>query len=480
MPADEVEDFISDFLTELHGDNAAAFVGAGLSKAAGYVDWGGLLQKPAKAIGLNSALETDLVGLAQFYVNANGSNRGQLNQLLIDRFSDLVAPSENHRILARLPIRTFWTTNYDKLIESALEANGKRIDVKYSVDQLATTQRGRDALLYKMHGDIDHPAQAILIRDDYEKYHLSHAPFVTALSGDLVSKTFVFLGFSFTDPNLEYVFSRVRIDFAQDQRQHFCITKRRTKNARETEEDFIYARTRQSLVAGDLMRFNVKTVFINEFAELTEILGAIERRYRAKTVFIAGSAAEYGPWGADISLDFLTRLSAELIGKEMRIATGFGYGVGGAIVTGAVQAIYSTPFKSVDQQLVMRPFPISISDPARQRATFERYREELLSQAGIALFLFGNKTDPAGHNVPADGLKKEFEMARQRGLFVVPVGASGFVAKELWNTVMADFESYFPGKAQLRPHMEALGKEVASPIELLSPLLSLIEELSKG
>jgi len=44
--------------------------------------------------------------------------------------------------------------------------------------------------------------ETVLTRDDYEQYHLeqSRGPFVTALSGDLVEKTFLFLGFSFTDP----------------------------------------------------------------------------------------------------------------------------------------------------------------------------------------------------------------------------------------------------------------------------------------
>ena len=36
---------------------------------------------------------------------------------IIEKFSDLHGPTENHKILARLPIGVFWTTNYDTLIE---------------------------------------------------------------------------------------------------------------------------------------------------------------------------------------------------------------------------------------------------------------------------------------------------------------------------------------------------------------------------
>jgi NAD-dependent SIR2 family protein deacetylase len=120
------EAFLEKYLAELRNDNAAVFVGAGLSKSAGFVDWIGLLEPVARQLGLDSKKESDLVGVAQFHVNANGSNRSALNQLLIDNFSDLPQPTENHNILARLPIRIFWTTNYDRLVETSLIASGIR------------------------------------------------------------------------------------------------------------------------------------------------------------------------------------------------------------------------------------------------------------------------------------------------------------------------------------------------------------------
>jgi hypothetical protein len=48
-----------------------------------------------------------------------------------------------------------------------------------------------------MHGDIDRPDEAVVTKDDYEKYSRDREPFITALAGDLVKKTFLFLGFSF-------------------------------------------------------------------------------------------------------------------------------------------------------------------------------------------------------------------------------------------------------------------------------------------
>lgn len=205
-----MDQFVETFVKELEEENVAVFAGAGLSVAAGYVDWRTLLQPIAKELELDIDQEHDLISIAQYHLNEK-QNRSGLNRALIDQLSPGHAPTENHRILARLPIRTFWTTNYDKLLEESLKTAGKIADVKYTIDHLKLTKRRRDAIVYKMHGDIDHPDIAVLTKDDYEQYQVTRGQYVTALSGDLVAKMFLFLGFSFTDPNLDYILSRVRI-----------------------------------------------------------------------------------------------------------------------------------------------------------------------------------------------------------------------------------------------------------------------------
>lgn len=473
------EEFIGKFLTELREDNAAVFIGAGLSKAAGFVDWRGLLAPIAGPLGLDVQKENDLVGLAQFHLNASAGNRNQLNQLLIEQFTDLPEPTENHRLLARLPIRSYWTTNYDRLIEQALKDNGKRVDAKYTVEQLALTVRGRDAVVYKMHGDIEHADKAVLTKDDYERYAATHAPFITALTGDLVERTFLFLGFSFTDPNLDYVLARIRSRFEKNQRQHFCIVKTRSKLPDESEADFNYARTRQDLVAQDLLRFNIKTIAVDEFGGITELLRTVVNRFRQRTVFISGSAADYSPWGQQETDNFLVRLAAALIDRDCRITSGFGLGIGSAVVTGAVGQIYSSHQRSIDSHLLLRPFPAGIQDQAERERVFDRYRDELIAQAGIAIFLMGNKQQ-SGSVVPADGMRVEFDLARKAGLHCLPIGASGSISADFWNEMMADLKTEFPGRNDsFYALYEQLGQDVDNPLELIDPILQIIDILRK-
>ena len=475
----DADDFIAKFLTELREDNAAVFIGAGLSKSAGYVDWRGLLKPIAAPLGLDADVETDLVGLAQFHLNANSGNRHQLNQLLVEQFSDLPAPTENHQILARLPIRTYWTTNYDRLIEKALEAGGKRVDAKYTNNQLALTRRGRDAVVYKMHGDIEQPDNAVLTKDDYERYAVTHGPFITALMGDMVERTFLFLGFSFTDPNLDYVLSRIRARFDKNQRQHFCITKTRSQMHGESDADFAYAKTRQALVTQDLLRFNIKTIEVEEYGHITDLLRRIENQFRRRTIFVSGSAADFGAWGRDATEEFLVRLAAVLIDRDCRLTSGVGLGIGSAVVTGAVQQIYSADKRSIDDQLLLRPFPSGIQDNAEREATYGRYRDELIAQAGIAIFVMGNKTE-GGNVVSANGMRAEFELAKKKGLHLLPIGASGSMAEELWREVMADVKAYFPGRDDaFYACVEALGQTTTDPLQLIEPILKIIDTLRK-
>lgn len=475
----DIELFIKDFLKEIREDNAAIFAGAGLSASAGYVNWRELLRPIAQELRLDVEKESDLVAVAQYYCNENSGNRHRLNQAIIDQLSVDTTPTENHRILARLPISTYWTTNYDQLIDSALKEAGKIADVKHTTEQLATTKPRRDAIVYKMHGDVEHPYDAVLNKDDYEKYHIKRGAFITALAGDLVSKTFLFVGFSFTDPNLDYILSRVRVTFRENQRRHYCIFKKRTKQENENDAEFENAQIKQRLAIEDLKRFNIKTLLIDDYPQITAILSRIERHYRQKTIFISGSAEEYGDWTETATQEFLRDLSRALVQQGYRVATGVGLGVGDAIITGAIEEVYRARTGHIEDSLVMRPFPRANPDADTRQRLWEDYRQELISTAGICLVVLGNKRVD-GQIVPAGGVRREFEIACQHGLNVVPIGATGYMANEIWAEMSSALNTYYPNaKTDLIDKFSKLGEAVEKPAELISRTLEFIALITK-
>jgi len=264
----EISSFINKYVKEIRNNNAAMFIGAGFSKSAGYVDWKHLLKGIAEDLGLDVDKEYDLISLTQYCYNKNG-NRSLINDILIDEFSKDGGIDENHKLIARLPILTYWTTNYDSLIEDALQEAGRIVDVKYNNNHLSLTKPHRDAIVYKMHGDKSNPNEAILIKDDYEQYYRKHAQYITALSGDLVSKTFLFVGFSFSDPNINYILNRIRIEYEPgNSKQHYTIIRKPKRSDYTLQEDYEYARRKHDLFIEDLKRYNIQTLLVDDYSEI--------------------------------------------------------------------------------------------------------------------------------------------------------------------------------------------------------------------
>ena len=252
--------FINAFVTEINNGDAAIFAGAGLSASLGFVNWKGLLKDLADELNLNIDKEHDLLSIAQYHFNK--FKRGKINNKIKNEFTTLKMGSENHRSLSRIGIDTFWTTNYDQLIEKTLEADGKTVERKIRNEDFASNIKKKNAIVYKMHGDKDSPDEAVLIKDDYETYNDKKELFSTALRGDLLSKTFLFIGFSFDDPNLDYILGRIKILLKDNTPTHYCFFKQISekdfnsidKTPEENNKDYLYAKIKQELKIEDLVR----------------------------------------------------------------------------------------------------------------------------------------------------------------------------------------------------------------------------------
>ncbi len=468
--------FIEDFSKALRENNAAIFAGAGLSNGAGFVNWTQLLRSVAEELHLEIEREHDLVSLAQYYCNEHGG-RGRLNQIITDEFQRRATITVNHRILARLPIHTYWTTNYDTLIETSLRDNGKNPDVKINPENLAITLSDRDAIVYKMHGDVSQVHNAIITRDDYEKYEMTHSLFTTALQGDLVSKTFLFIGFSFNDPNLNYILSRIRIRLEGNQRPHYCFLKRIIESDYSSKDDYDYAKIKQELQINDLKRFSINTILVDEYEEITHILKIIENSFKKNSVFISGSAEVYGEMTEDAAKEFLHSLSYELVKRDYRVISGFGLGVGSYVINGALDCLQSERKNIIENNLVLRPFPQKSSGGKSLPELWDYYRHNMISEAGIAIFLFGNK-NVDGKVVDAGGVRSEFEIANSMGVSVIPVGTTGYQSKVLWEEIMNSLPKYYPEHEIFRPLFEILGCS-SNQSEIINTIMKIINEIRR-
>lgn len=473
----EIDNFVARFVDDIRDESAAIFAGAGLSIPAGLVDWRGLMRSIAQDVGLDVDKETDLVSVAQFHVNER-RGRHRINEALVAEFAERASLSRNHEVLAALPIRTYWTTNYDTLIEHALRLAKRRVDVKHSDRNLAYTMRQRDAVVYKMHGDVSQPDDAVVTRDDYELYRAKRPLMNSALQGDLVSKTFLFLGFSFSDPNLNYVFGRIRGLLGEHRREHYSLMRRVHRNDFGTDAEYAYAQHRQDLQTSDLRRYGIQSLLLDSYEGIAAILEQIRNGFRRRRVFVSGSAATYDPLPEAEGQDLVRRIGKGLVESGFDVVSGFGLGLGPYLLNGALEGLANTGSSSVNDRLILRPFPQGIVDPSERAERWSAYRTTMISEAGIALFLFGNKRNGNGSIVHADGMLAEFEMAREQGLLVVPLGFTGYAASQILAVVLADFDEYYPGRPELRKKLETLN--VAASDGIVDELVRFLNVIREG
>ncbi|QUA52171.1 SIR2 family protein [Aristaeella lactis] len=461
---------IRRYVKAIHEGNAAVFAGAGLSRSSGYVDWRGLLRPLAEEIGLDVDKEYDLLSVAQFYKNKRPGT--PTSQAILDAFSKEVSTNENIKILSRLPIFTYWTTNYDELLENGIKNANRNPDVKYNYRQLSYILPDRDAVVYKMHGDVKEPDMAVLTKTDYELYQIKYPLFRTILKGDLISKTFLFIGFSFQDPNLDYVLGQIHSLIGDNAKEHFCFVRRVQESDYPGDPElYAYFRARQELQEENLKNYSIQTVFVDSFAEITDILRDIEKATKMRNVFVSGSAVEFSsPWDKASAESFVAKLAGELVHANCKITSGFGWGIGSAVVNGALKTIYSEKYKHVDEHLCLRPFPLDIIDPEEKRKQRQQYRNDMIVETGVSIFVFGNKIID-GEMVESPGCMEEFEIAKKQGNLIIPVGSTGYAAKKILDEIKDNIKDY----VYLTDYIDVLEKETDADI-LIEAIIKIIKD----
>ena len=463
------EEFIREYTRAVSQGYAAVFAGAGLSRASGYTNWKELVRPFAHEIGLDVDKENDLVAIAQYYRNKRG-NRSSINEKILNEFTKDTIQNENIEILTRLPIQTYWTTNYDELLETSLKDNNRKADVKTSQESLANNIYDRDAVVYKMHGDVRCPEKAVLTKDDYEMYGNERPLFRTALQGDLISKTFLFIGFSFEDPNLNYILSQIRVLLGESKRDHYCFFEIVKKQNGESEQDYLYNVAKQDLRIEDLRRYGIQAILLNSYDEISNILKSVERGYLLKNIFISGSLAECeSPWNNENVNFFTHSLAKELVKNNYQIISGFGLGIGSTIINGALEEIMESKYKHVNEHLCLRPFPQIISGSISRDQLWKKYREDMIAQSGIAIFIFGNKKK-SDTVVIADGMLQEFDIAKSLGKIIIPVGSTGGAAAIILNKVRDNIKEY----PYLVEHLNDLANETDKDklVKLISTIVT--------
>ena len=191
----------------------------------------------------------------------------------------------------------------------------------------------------------------------------------------------------------------------------------------------------------NMREYGINFIQIDDYAEIENIVGSLNQRLHRKFVYISGSAYKYDPYIKDDAESFISALSGSICDNGYRIISGFGLGVGSSVINGALISAEEQGISSTER-LFLYPFPQNIKDPTERKNRWSKYRRDMISDAGVFIALFGNKAQD-GNLTIADGVMEEFNIAKEKGLLIIPVSQTGYAAEEIWNIVKSDIDSFY-------------------------------------
>ena len=99
----------------------------------------------------------------------------------------------------------------------------------------------------------------------------------------------------------------------------------------------------------------------------------------------------------------------------------------------------------------------------------------MISYSGISIFILGNKLEK-DKIVLSDGMRAEFDISKKQGNFLIPVGRTGYMSKELWKEYMDEISSR-EELMRYKQSFQKIGDESILLNELINEILTIIQNI---
>lgn len=160
--------------------------------------------------------------ILEYFVALKGGRDELVNWLVtaLDVPDEALISSEIHKALASCArFRLIYTTNYDDLVERALRLHGRNYvalarERDFPAAFEASLGDGDVCQVVKFHGDLSARDTMVLTESDYQKRLKLDTEMDLRLRSDLLGRAVLFLGYSFRDANVSYIFKLVQDAFA--------------------------------------------------------------------------------------------------------------------------------------------------------------------------------------------------------------------------------------------------------------------------
>lgn len=420
----EKEQFISQFAQQSLDGRISLFLGAGGSRDAGYPSWADLFKPLAKELGMPTDETTDYYRLAQYYCNVFG--QAALRQRINDRINRNHFQSPLLDELIDIGFSNIWTTNFDNAVEFNYQKREILINKVFKDFDFSNIDLNKRVNIFKMNGDVTNLDGIIATQSDYEGYADSHRVMLMFFKRELISSTFLFVGYSFTDHLVLECLSEITRYLGGTSNYHYTIMK--------NNEDDPYFKP----FVNDLeQRYHIRVLLVDQYEDVPNVLAELNDRIRSKRVFISGAFSSYEEKIEEYSHNFSKYITAALLNSDYRIVNGIGRRFGTHLIGYANEYLAKEGVKDIERHLIIRPFVGREDDSAEKK---RQERERVIGHCGAAIFLFGEQDFNGKAGI--SGVMEEFDIAHKQHKTIIPIAYPGMVSEAIWWKVRQDITQY--------------------------------------
>lgn len=420
----EKEHFLTQFSQQVLDARTSLFLGAGGSCDAGYPSWANLFKPFAKDLGTTIDDSTDYYRLAQYYSNEFGeaelrkrineaTNRNNFESPLLDE-------------LIEIGFTNVWTTNFDNAIELNYRKHNILTNKVFKDADLSNIDINKRINIFKMNGDVTNLDGIIATQGNFENYADTHRMLLMFFKRELISSTFLFIGYSFTDHLVLNCLSEISRYLGNTTTVHYTIMKNERKN-----QYFKY------FVKDIEQRYRIRVLLVDEYSDIPKILSELNEKIRNRRVFISGAFNSFEAKIEEYSHRLSRYLASSLLGNNYRIVNGIGRRFGTHLIGYANEYLVKQGIKNIENHLIVKPF-VGISEKAPEEK--RRMREKTISKCGAAIFVFGDIDGNAAKG--KSGVLEEFEIACERHKTIIPIAYPGAVSAEIWENVKQNITKF--------------------------------------
>jgi hypothetical protein len=202
-----------------HEGRVVPFIGAGASMSVSWSggkergpSWGEMVDQAIRLLGSNEPQLLRLRGSDLQILEYFKIKRGELapltnwlsHQFAMATDDDILASPILAELVALDRCSIYYTTNYDDFLERALRKSGRPSQAITAERSIAHNRL--DVEVVKFHGDFNSPREMVVTESQYmDRMRLENA-MDFKLRGDILGRAALFIGYSFRDPNVNYIF----------------------------------------------------------------------------------------------------------------------------------------------------------------------------------------------------------------------------------------------------------------------------------